>query len=432
MNRKHLLIIILVIAVCSGMFYLRVKDNEESSNSTFLSKEEILDADAIITQTDEGFEPSEITIKKGTRVVWVNDASTFNWPASNLHPTHEVYPEFDPLEPIPSGKAWAFTFTKIGNWEFHDHLKPNRRGMVKVIETDAINFSRQELLEERLSWEERIEKDGGKIAYSDFVSKYKFLPAGDSHVLMHLFGEALYNVMGDKGIEVCDSSFIFGCYHGFMAKPVSEEGLGAITFFGQECYRIFKDNDPGCKHGLGHLLLEYLGDSALVEALEICKTFPIYRPLGGCAGGVFMEYQFKDFHRISSAGVMAKPFDPSDPYEPCSSLPEEFQPACYYGEPNWWHTVLNGDFEQIDELCRVLDKEALVGPCFQGVGAVAARVANFDPSETIRICNDLSLPFSQGNCLVGASWSFNSDSKTKGLAGTLCKALDPAFKNKCA
>lgn len=137
LKRNYLLGVVIAIIIISGGFYmkLKVKQNQNRENGPVqISKENIGSQDIIIRQTDNGFEPQEITVKKGTRVVFVNDTSSYNWPASNLHPTHGIYPEFDPLQPIDSGKAWAFVFDKVGEWGYHDHLRPNRRGIVKVTE----------------------------------------------------------------------------------------------------------------------------------------------------------------------------------------------------------------------------------------------------------------------------------------------------------
>ena len=54
------------------------------------------------------------------------------WPASNIHPTHMIYPEFDAKRPVASGKDWSFTFTKKGTWRYHDHLNPEATGTVVV------------------------------------------------------------------------------------------------------------------------------------------------------------------------------------------------------------------------------------------------------------------------------------------------------------
>src|SRR5260221_11032052 len=46
--------------------------------------------------TDRGFMPSELTISQGSTVVFSSVRQKPFWPASNLHPSHTLYPEFDP------------------------------------------------------------------------------------------------------------------------------------------------------------------------------------------------------------------------------------------------------------------------------------------------------------------------------------------------
>lgn len=89
-------------------------------------------AQVTITMTDEGFNPSEITVAIGTTVAFVNRSSTDMWPASAPHPTHTKYPEFDPKQAIAPGDSWNFTFAKSGSWAYHDHLGPSRFGKVIV------------------------------------------------------------------------------------------------------------------------------------------------------------------------------------------------------------------------------------------------------------------------------------------------------------
>lgn len=88
----------------------------------------------IVFMTDEGFSPAEFSVKAGSRVDFVNKSTTGQyWPASDLHPTHELYSEFDPKEPVMPGKTWSFVFEKTGFWRMHDHLHPDKRGAVTVI-----------------------------------------------------------------------------------------------------------------------------------------------------------------------------------------------------------------------------------------------------------------------------------------------------------
>ena len=87
-----------------------------------------------VNYTEDGFQPKTITIKKGQTVTWTNKDSDELWVASNPHPTHTDYPGFDELKSIPTGQTYSFTFTKVGNWGYHNHLNPSQKGVVVVTE----------------------------------------------------------------------------------------------------------------------------------------------------------------------------------------------------------------------------------------------------------------------------------------------------------
>ncbi len=85
-----------------------------------------------VSMTDNGFQPNKITIPKDTVVTFVNNGKNNHWPASNIHPTHLIYPEFDPKRNIAPGESWSFTFDKVGIWKMHDHTYPNFTGSITV------------------------------------------------------------------------------------------------------------------------------------------------------------------------------------------------------------------------------------------------------------------------------------------------------------
>ena len=93
-----------------------------------------LSGEQVIRMTEDGFVPDVIIITKGTKIRFLNADTLAHWPASDLHPSHTLYPEFDPHMPIESGKEWDFTFEKIGKWNMHDHLAPYITGTVQVVE----------------------------------------------------------------------------------------------------------------------------------------------------------------------------------------------------------------------------------------------------------------------------------------------------------
>ncbi len=82
-----------------------------------------------------GFSPSAITIKKGTSVLFLNKTGKKASVASNDHPAHLLYPEFDQYKTDAKGKdEFRFTFEKAGTWGYHDHLNASMTGTVTVTE----------------------------------------------------------------------------------------------------------------------------------------------------------------------------------------------------------------------------------------------------------------------------------------------------------
>ena len=86
----------------------------------------------VVKITDSGFEPSTLTVNSGDTVKFENKSSDDAWPASNVHPTHQLYPGFDAKKPLLPGDSYEFTFTKTGSWGYHNHLEPDVQGTIVV------------------------------------------------------------------------------------------------------------------------------------------------------------------------------------------------------------------------------------------------------------------------------------------------------------
>jgi len=116
------------------------QQNIETSNQTTESKKYIVE----IFST--GFSPRTLRIKVGDSVTWINRDSSPHWPASDLHPTHTLYPGsgihkcgtpeqseiFDACRGLAQGESFTFTFKYKGTWNYHDHLNPSLIGTIIV------------------------------------------------------------------------------------------------------------------------------------------------------------------------------------------------------------------------------------------------------------------------------------------------------------
>ncbi|KKW11494.1 MAG: hypothetical protein UY50_C0012G0013 [Parcubacteria group bacterium GW2011_GWA2_49_9] len=91
--------------------------------------------ETVVTYDANGFSPKSITVKKGETVVFKNETGKPASVASNDHPNHLLYPEFDQYKTDQRGKdEFQFTFEKAGTWQYHDHLNAIMGGTVVVTE----------------------------------------------------------------------------------------------------------------------------------------------------------------------------------------------------------------------------------------------------------------------------------------------------------
>lgn len=147
---------LLVVVVAGGWFILSGSDSSGPSDGDGTT---VRSGTVTVTITNAGFEPREITVEKGTTVVWETTRSQPGWPASNVHPAHTQYPAgdydqpgqyvasqactgegeqkgeaFDACQELTQGETWSFTFDRTGTWRYHDHLNPGKTGAIRVVE----------------------------------------------------------------------------------------------------------------------------------------------------------------------------------------------------------------------------------------------------------------------------------------------------------
>lgn len=134
MKRKY----IIISLACFTLILLLVVGYSQVSNKS-LQQNQTQEPTAIngkvvatIVMDDEDYSPNEVTLKTGEAITFVNKSRSNRWPASNIHPTHDLYPEFDPKRELKPGESWTFTFQNKGKWRMHDHLVPYMKGSITV------------------------------------------------------------------------------------------------------------------------------------------------------------------------------------------------------------------------------------------------------------------------------------------------------------
>lgn len=166
MGKKIVVVIIALIVIVGG--YLLVtnmsksvpgqEDNVPTDSQTNNNQEAPVvnvevESDAVktttthaVAYTDTGFSPSTLTVKAGDTVIFKNQSSGNMWVGSAMHPTHMVYSgtnlqqhcpdadnnDFDQCQNVATGTSWAFTFTKVGSWGYHNHSNSTHFGKITV------------------------------------------------------------------------------------------------------------------------------------------------------------------------------------------------------------------------------------------------------------------------------------------------------------
>lgn len=280
-------------------------------------------------------------------------------------------------------------------------------------------------------WFNRIQTIGGEKSYQEFKHTYLSLYPKDIHYITHLFGEGLYMMEGNKSMVICDSFFAYGCYHGFIISALEDKGLSIIPTLNTICKKYAGTLETGCRHGIGHGLIEYLGHTQLEKALSVCSSIQRITPLG-CTQGVFMEYNQPAMAAKTNIFLNTRKLENEKAlFEPCRSLPDKYQTSCYYEQSQWWILVLHNDYQKVGSLCNTLIPSKVRRSCFMGVGTIVAQTTKYDVAKTTRACDSMPEMADVIDCRATAAWVFRVNPHYTKQAVLLCKGLSEQEKNIC-
>lgn len=253
-----------------------------------------------IKLTARGFVPEMVYVSNGTKITFSTVLDEPFWPASNVHPFHTVYPEFDSRAPVSPGSTWSFVFNKNGRWTYHDHVAATKSGVVIVVPSgekgeDKFNISAQcdqTHKEAQYScWYEQLryalESKGVDAVFDELSRLYK----SDSnffkkcHSLTHDIGLLAYaqsgiatNILEKTGY--CNDGFWHGFMEGFF---VDHQDPADAYAFCEEIRKKFGATYPlaftQCHHGIGHGGAEYLINSRTDLWGAIPKLAALFVPL---------------------------------------------------------------------------------------------------------------------------------------------------------
>lgn len=282
-------------------------------------------------------------------------------------------------------------------------------------------------------WRERIGETDAKAAYADFKHAYATETPETQHAHAHVFGGVLFEEIGQRGVSVCDSSFAFGCFHELLGRAIHAGGLEVVHELNQACIENLGAQALGCQHGIGHGILTYIGYNYddLTAALAACRELPVSDPIGGCYGGVFMEYNLQTILDTNAV----RPLADDDPHAPCNTLAPEYKGACYFWQSQWWRVVLGGGgdtaFTRIRDLCDSLGQRELRTQCFRGIGNNVAGAFGWNASRMGTYCDTMPSVRARIQCRGSAASVFWAEPQVRDDAASLCTQLAAAEADRC-
>ncbi len=138
---KVIIAVVIVIIIAGGVLWATQnmqnnnsdKPTDTSSQETNKSNNESTDIQKVATITYDGtaFNPTALTVESGTTVTVVNQSQEEIEFASDPHPVHTDNSELNTGDIAP-GKSNTFTATTKGDWGFHDHYDPTKKGTLVV------------------------------------------------------------------------------------------------------------------------------------------------------------------------------------------------------------------------------------------------------------------------------------------------------------
>ncbi|MBI3290513.1 cupredoxin domain-containing protein [Candidatus Microgenomates bacterium] len=396
----------------------------------------------VVKMTPKAFIPNEVTVDQNSTIIFINQDEIPRWPASNIHPTHELYPEFDPKHEVKPGESWNFKPKKAGAWQFHDHLDPHIRGTITVTaesdeevkspagQTFNISFNSltdffSSLLTKIRTFFTPLPKEAeNPEAFKNLVSEkqfsaltalarskgseaaWKFITetfkgeagnTGNIHDLAHLAGKLLYQDRGITGIGTCTPIFAFGCYHGLL-DTAFRTSLADLPQAEKECEKIGAVNSGpygSCIHGIGHGVASFHQTKSITEALADCDR--LTNGQNFCYDGVFME-----FTRSAQPSFYSK----DKPFYPCDSLIEEYGQkyslSCGRNQPTVFISHLGLTFADAAKLCgsNTLGDQ-FKSSCFDALGFMLASTQ--DVNKIISGCKTIKNTSFSGLCFKSAA-----------------------------
>lgn len=264
---------------------------------------------------------------------------------------------------------------------------------------------------------------GVENAYKFLKSAYKNNETS-AHDYAHVIGIVAFSQKGVLGLSVCDTSYNYGCYHGFIETFIAKNGISKINLIEDACIDLGNVHAPSCLHGIGHgvmALESYNLNPALSDCLKLKNASQIY-----CWDGVFMERISASMQNKNEAKIINE----NNLNEPCDSLDQIYQKQCYRNQVSAWLNYFHQDSQKVGRQCGMLGSEYWQ-ICSESLGnLITISSGQFDISYFTNSCQTNNNQVTN-YCLVGVLAELMFEGKSPEIVYQICNYTTFDFKNNC-
>lgn len=336
------------------------------------------DFDFEVLYTANGFVPDLLDVPVGSRVAFKNSADVSLWVASDPHPAHTDYPEFDAKREYAPGETYIFQFTRTGTFSYHNHERPSDRGIVHVVDsgnslpdTDKTKAGQREIRDKLV----------GMLDPHDPNSIFKVVDAIQAdpalaincHDIAHDVGHRAYELFGfSEAMTFNNPNHLkhalvqYICAGGYMHGIVEELSLHQPEFKTKPdpiCAGVPDTDRESCYHGVGHAFM-FANHRAVASSLADCRETEKLSDTYRCFEGVWMEFFWGETPQSSALG-----WDVDKPLAPCIAAKEDEKPTCLlYSTFGYLRTHVK-DYDGAVAMCTTSGlKDSDVEFCLKGLG----------------------------------------------------------------
>ena len=254
---------------------------------------------------------------------------------------------------------------------------------------------------------------------------------GQTHLLIHVIGDYIYDKYGTEGLPLCRDYFLSACYHGFIINTLADHGMAGMVEVIEKCQTAGPGVLPQCAHGAGHGFVAW-HDYDLVKGAEMCDelgtrvdNFPHFN----CYDGVFMENVWGVHDGKPSEKRWVKE---GESYYPCTDkrIPEKYLNGCWSNQATLIYQHYKGNLNKTAEACDKVENETYKDTCYNNFSRQIHPLTGGRKEKVVTLCANATGIKRQEECMLTnmtAYWSVGD----RVIPFELCSNANEPLKSAC-